>query len=154
MNSNQVADVPKSFSESVNDLIAEGGHALPSDDKKIVTDRKWNADIAHLSPKARAHLLAKYSIAYNGRPYEKGGYRYDILADAIRYAKLQRSRGRNEIGPQKNAEHVEAPNEFQRRVMAELDISYENGVYTFDSCHYERLNDAVNYAQLHFPAQS
>jgi len=143
----------ENLSQSINDLVAEGGHALASDDK-IVAKRDWNADIAHLSPTARSRLLAKYSITYNGRHYEKDNHRYDSLADAVRHGKLQRTRVMNTIRPQQLAEKVEAPNETQRRIMAELGVTFADGVYTFGVFHYERLADAVEYAQLqwHLPS--
>jgi hypothetical protein len=140
--------MPKNLSRSVNDLIAEGGRTLASDDEGIVKKRNWKADIAHLAPDVRVRLMDKYCIAYNGRHYEAAGYRYDSLADAVVYAKLGRSLGGNEIGQMQHPENVEAPTASQRRLMTELCITYQDGIYRLGAYRYERLHDALDYVRL------
>jgi hypothetical protein len=118
--------------------------------------RDWKADIAHLAPDVRARLMTKYSITHNGRHYERGEYRYDLLADAVIYAKFQHSLGRNEIGPTQRTEIIEAPNALQRRLMTEWCITFQDGVYHFGAFRYERLSDAIDYVDLkwHLPVQT
>jgi hypothetical protein len=138
----------ENLSQSVNDLISEGGHTLASDDKRVSTKASWNNHIAHLTPEVRARLMAKYLITYNGLHYEKDGYRYEELADAVRYAKIQRSLGKHEIAPKHRPESIETPNESQRSLMNKLGITFQDGVYHFETFCYEHLSDAIDYAQL------
>jgi hypothetical protein len=156
MNLVTATQAPENLSQSVNDMVAEGGPALASDDKTVTTKRNWQADIAHLAPDVRARLMTKYSITYNGRHYERGEYRYDSLADAVIYAKLQHSLGRNEIGPKQRTESVEVPNALQRQLMTELGITFQDGVYRCGAFRYERLSDAIDYVHLkwHCPVQA
>jgi hypothetical protein len=43
---------------------------------------------------------------------------------------------------------VEAPDESQRELMAELAITFQDGIYRLGDYRYDRLADAVNYARL------
>ena len=99
---------------------------------------------------ARRRLMAEFDIAYNGRHYEYNAYRYDHLTDAVNYARLQRStRPRDaEVGSKPSRQVVDAPDESERQLMAELVITYKDGVYYFGGYRYDRLVDAVNYARL------
>jgi hypothetical protein len=105
--------------------------------------------IAPDAPGEPARLMAEFSIAYNGRHYQYDGYRYDYLADAVNYARLQRSMpcGSDGSGPMPSAEVVEAPDESQRQLMAALAITLEDGVYHLGAYRYDRLADAVSYAR-------
>ncbi|AKJ28609.1 hypothetical protein AAW51_1918 [Caldimonas brevitalea] len=95
--------------------------------------------------------MAEFSIVYNGRHYQYDRYRYDHLADAVNYARLRRL-----VPPDKDEEadampapeDVQPPDEAQRQLMSEFDISYEHGLYRFGPFRYERCSDAVAYARL------
>ena len=99
--------------------------------------------------------MAEFSIAYNGRHYQYDRYRYDYLADAVSYARLQRSmpRAGDGLGPLPPAQDVEAPDESQRRVMATLAITFRDGRYHLGAYRYDRLADAANYARLQLPEE-
>jgi len=101
-------------------------------------------------PAAREALMAELAISYNGRHYQYERYRYDLLADAVDYARLQRSApaGAALDGPSPPPEQVEIPDSSQREMMASLNISFVEGVYHFGPYRYDRLSDAVNYARL------
>lgn len=43
------------------------------------------------APGERERLMAELSISYDGSRYHYDGYRYDHLADAVSYARLQRA---------------------------------------------------------------
>jgi hypothetical protein len=102
------------------------------------------------APDERERLMAEFGITYNGRHYEYDTYRYDQLADAVNYARLQRSKrpGEVQVGSKPTREVVEAPTESERQLMAELGITYQDGVHRFGTYRYDRLADAVNYARL------
>jgi len=99
-------------------------------------------------PGERERLMAEFSIAYNGRHYEYDIYRYDHLADAVNYARLQRSKpSRDEIRSMPSREYLEDPDESQRALMATLGITFHDGVYRLGAFQYDRLADAVNQAR-------
>jgi hypothetical protein len=50
--------------------------------------------------------------------------------------------------PGPGAEELEAPGPSQRELMAELDISFRDGVYRLGVHRYDRLVDAVAYARV------
>jgi len=141
----------ENLSQAVNDLIAEGGRALELDDERAGAPTVWDADTAGRAVRVRARLLAKYSIAYNGRQYETCGYRYDRLADAVCYARQQRAQSRALHARQRRrqlpAETGETPDEAQRLLMSKLGIQFESGSYRFGGFRYERLSDVVAYAR-------
>jgi hypothetical protein len=98
----------------------------------------------------RERLMARYSITYNGRQYQYDRYRYDALTDAVDYARIQRGRpGGDSTDPMAPAQDVvETPDESQRELMAELAITFQDGIYRLGDYRYQRLGDAVNYARL------
>jgi hypothetical protein len=98
----------------------------------------------------RARLMAELFIAYDGRQYQYGSHRYDRLEDAIDYARLQGGELPASAGPapMPAARPVEEPDESQRRLMAELAITFQDGVYRLGAYRYDRLADAVSYARL------
>lgn len=106
--------------------------------------------VASETPSEQARLMAEFAIAYNGRHYEYGGCRYDHLADAVNYAKLNRSKSVERNGPaiSASAESVEVPDEKQRQLMAMLSITFQGGAYRFGAYRYDRLTDAVSYARM------
>jgi hypothetical protein len=98
----------------------------------------------------RERLMADLSIAYNGRHYEYDVYRYDHLADAVNYARLQRSKPSRDaaVRSMPSREYLEDPDESQRALMATLGITFQDGIYRLGAFQYDRLTDAVNYARL------
>jgi hypothetical protein len=98
----------------------------------------------------RERLMAEFSMAFNGRHYLYGSYRYDYLSDAVNYARLQRANvgAGEQTGAMPPPEQVEAPSESQRQLMDTLDITFLHGVYRLGAYRYDRLADAVAYARL------
>ena len=97
----------------------------------------------------RERLMAEFSIAFNGRHYLYGPYRYDHLSDAVNYATLQRANASaGEQSAMPAPEQVEAPSESQRQLMSTLDITFLHGVYRLGTYRYDRLADAIAYARL------
>ena len=98
----------------------------------------------------RERLMAEFLIAFNGRQYFYGPYRYDSLTDAVNYARLQRANAgaRALINATPAPGQVEAPGESQRLLMNTLGITFLHGVYLLGAYRYDRLADAVAYARL------
>jgi hypothetical protein len=98
----------------------------------------------------RDRLMAEFSIAFDGRHYLYGPYRYDHLADAVNYARLQRANAspENRIGSMATPQQVEAPSESQRQLMNTLAITFQDGVYRLGAYRYDRLADAIAYARV------
>jgi hypothetical protein len=98
----------------------------------------------------RERLMAEFSIAFNGRHYAYDIYRYDHLADAVAYARLQRSKPARDtaVRAAPSLEQVEDPDESQRVLMATLGITFNDGIYRLGEFRYDRLANAVDYARL------
>jgi len=98
----------------------------------------------------RERLMAEFSITFNGRHYLYGPYRYDHLADAVNYARVQLTNASagERFGSMPALEQVEAPSESQRQLMNTLDITYVDGIYRLGAYRYDRLVDAIAYARL------
>ena len=92
--------------------------------------------------------LAQSSIAYDGRQYVYDGYRYDRLTDAIDYSRLHPVDSGKLPAPTAPAQNFEVPDDTKRAEMAELAITYREGMYHLGPYRYSRLADAVNYARL------
>jgi hypothetical protein len=98
----------------------------------------------------RERLMAEFFVAFNGRHYLYGPYRYDHLADALNYARLQRANvgAGEQFGATPAPQPVEAPSESDRQLMNTLDITFLDGVYQLGTYRYDRLAHAVAYARL------
>ena len=98
----------------------------------------------------RERLMAEFFVAFNGRHYFYGPYRYDHLADALNYARLQRANvgAGEQFGAMPAPQPVEAPSESDRQLMNTLDITFLDGVYQLGAYRYDRLAHAVAYARL------
>jgi hypothetical protein len=96
-----------------------------------------------------ARRMAEHSIVRGGRYYFYDGYRYERLADAIAYAELAQARQsyRPVPSPFAQLESLDSLTEFDRQLMIELSISFENGSFVFEGFRYDRLLDAANYAR-------
>ena len=99
------------------------------------------------SPSAPQHEVAKL-ITFNGRQYSYRGYRYDRLAEATDYARLDRSRAFADPGADDAAplEPTAAPNEAELDLMRTLGIRFADGVFHWREYRYDRLADAMAYA--------
>jgi hypothetical protein len=97
-------------------------------------------------------LMAGFSISYNGRHYRYDRYRYDLLEDAVDYARLQcalpQSKRLDAVEVMPPAEEVGLPDEPARELMVAHGITFQDGVYRLGEYRYDRLVDAVNYARL------
>jgi hypothetical protein len=96
----------------------------------------------------RERLMQEYSIAPSGRQYQYSHYRYDRFEDALGYAMKQRLApsacdAADSLPP---ARIEEAPDDEERRRMAGLGITFDQGVYHLGPYRYDRLADALDYA--------
>ena len=100
----------------------------------------------------RHRLMSEFSISYNGRHYRYDRYHYNLLEDAVDYARLQCSLAHADRLEAADAmpapEVLDAPDESGRELMATLGITFQDGVYRLGEYRYDRLADAVNYARL------
>jgi hypothetical protein len=115
-------------------LIANAGLAAP-------------APSAPEPPAERERLMAEFAITFNGRHYQSGRHRYGRLADAVNYAQRQRSNPGDPLGAAP-PQAAEAPTEAQRLLMSSLGITFQDGVYRLGDYRYDRLTDALEYANL------
>jgi len=100
------------------------------------------------STDARAREMAELCVTFNGRQYGYRGYRYGRSADALNYARLDRSRAFAE--PADDAAPLErppTPSESELQLMRTLGLTFADGVFHWRQFRYERLADAVAYAR-------
>jgi hypothetical protein len=103
------------------------------------------------SPLEEEWLRTELGIRRIGWRYEYRGYRYDRLADAASFARVDRGHQRGqaalEASPQAD-EPPPMPSSDDLALMATWDIRFNAGIYTFQQYRYERLCDAVACARL------
>jgi hypothetical protein len=94
--------------------------------------------------------MADLGVRFDGRFYRYKDYHYDLLADALRYATLDRDshpyQATTDDAPIWTA--PDEPTEEERQVMKELDVTFDGRYYRYSDYRYDRLADAVNYARL------
>jgi hypothetical protein len=122
-------------------------------DFRIAERIAYNAGRAMaVEPENRERLMLAYAITFDGRQYAYDRYRYDRLADAVNYARLQHphplSSDPTKRPPPRIGEPIETPSELQRELMSELGITLQAGVYHLGEYRYDHLSDAVEYARL------
>ena len=113
----------------------------------------YNAGRARaVEPENRERLMLAYAITFDGRQYVYDRYRYDRLADAVNYARLQYphplSSDPNGGPSPRCGEPIETPGTLQLELMSELGITFQAGVYHLGEYRYDHLSDAVEYARL------
>ena len=97
----------------------------------------------------RERQMTEFNVGHDGLRYHYKGYRYDKWQDAVAYASLMRDRpwqhdaGGSFVAGQKIAPSTDA----EHALMASLHIRFDEGVYRFADFRYDKLSDAVNYAQ-------
>lgn len=123
---------------------------LPASDIDTAIPAAQSIQSELFNPSAdQAQVMAKHAIRYDGRQYLLGPYRYDRLSDAVNYATLMAGRGT--AVPETSASAAPAfaaPTDDDIAVMKSLGIAFVGGIYTLGGYRYDRLSDAVNYANL------
>ena len=102
-------------------------------------------------PEHRERLMLAFDIAFDGRQYVHKRFRYDRLADAVNYARLQLlhpSGDSAEAPPLAIREPCQTPTDSQRKLMSEFGIRFEAGVYLLGEYRYDHLADAIEYARM------
>jgi hypothetical protein len=95
------------------------------------------------------HRIVRYGIGFDGRFYRYREYRYDRLADALNYAKLDSARaGRPPLQAPGEWLAPQRPTAEEREQMASLGSAVDGKQYLYDGYRYERCGDAINYARL------
>lgn len=122
---------------SNNDLDGK----VPDNDPPLESQRQIEDD---------SRQMTELGVAFDGRYYRYKEYRYDILSDALNYARLDRSRPtyREEPYIQPRRVEPEQPTDKQQRLMVELAITFDGKWYRYDGYRYDHFVDAINYAQL------
>jgi hypothetical protein len=94
--------------------------------------------------------MAELGVAFDGRQYCYREYRYEVLADALNYARLERSRPGYQVPlvVQPAWRGFDEPSAEQRRQMAELGVSFDGRHFRYAEYRYDHLADALNYAKL------
>lgn len=109
-----------------------------------------NAVAARSSVDRPEDWLLRHAVHFDGRSYAYSGYRYDRLADAIAHVALTRARPALLDPPVACfSKEVLAPMSVsEREAMATLGIVAVGSSYCWKTYRYDRLDDAVAYAEL------
>lgn len=87
-------------------------------------------------------------IWFDGRSYHYQQYRYDRLADAIAYARIDQRRPGHHAAPLPSSwEQWTAPTREEAESMAPWGIVYEHGSYRYREFRYDSLAQALAYAR-------
>lgn len=94
--------------------------------------------------------MAELGVAFDGRCYWYHEYRYELLPDALNYARIDRARPTYEpkIYVYPEWRPPEKPSAEQQRAMSELGVSFDGKHYRYREYRYDHLADAINYARL------
>jgi hypothetical protein len=97
---------------------------------------------------------AAFGISFDGRAYHYREYSYDRLADALGYARLDRTRPgfREDATPRRWKQWV-GPTPEEQLHMAAHGIVHEHGHYYYGPYRYDLLSAALDYAK-HEPGLS
>jgi hypothetical protein len=85
--------------------------------------------------------MATFGITQEPGPYVYGGHRYDKLTDAVHYAQRHLPRSAAPII------RDDADSRDAGTLMATFGITQEPGPYVYGGHRYDKLTDAVHYAQ-------
>ena len=92
---------------------------------------------------------AELGVGFDGRYYRYRDYRYDHLADALNYARLERAKlGKVPAGGQPQWLEPVQPTDEERKLMAQYAITFDGRFFVYDGYRYDRCIDAANYAKL------
>jgi hypothetical protein len=103
------------------------------------------------SPLDEQRLKTELGIRRMGWRYEYRGYRYDRLADAAAYARVDRERQHDQAALEASPQADKAPpmpSLDDLALMAAWEIRFDAGFYSFQQYRYEHLCDAVAYARV------
>lgn len=90
----------------------------------------------------------EWGIWFDGRAYHYQQYSYDLLPDAIEYAKLDRAKpGFHEMPLPSYWTQWKGPTPEETAQMAVYRIVYDHGRYTYGPYRYDLLADALEYAR-------
>lgn len=94
--------------------------------------------------------VEEFGVSFDGHQYRYQEYHYDLLADALNYALLDRASPthRTESGAPMEWLEAEQPAAADRQRMEELAVTFDGHCYLYGGHRYDHLADALSYAQL------
>ncbi|WP_151638879.1 hypothetical protein [Noviherbaspirillum aerium] len=101
---------------------------------------------------ADALQMSELHVRFDGRTYRYGQYCYDVLKDALAYARLDQGRSAQTGAPDDEASAWTPPmmpSESEQRQMDQLQVRFDGRHYHYQSYRYDRLADALDYARRH-----
>lgn len=107
--------------------------------------------VSEVTTRPDPNAVSSFYARYDGRRDGYDGSYYDRLQDASFYARVTRMRQVRR--PERNFATNWPPKEMlpdaeDSKTMASMGIRFEGGRFHFREFHYDRLDDAVNYAKL------
>lgn len=100
------------------------------------------------TPPALPPAAQALGISFDGRAYHYRDYSYDHLADALDYARLDRTKAGFQSDPTPHQwKQWPGPTPEEQARMAAHGIGYENGRYCYGPYRYDVLDAALDYAR-------
>lgn len=100
------------------------------------------------TPTALPPAAEALGISFDGRAYHYRDYSYDRLADALDYARLDRTKSGSRSDPTPHEwKQWPGPTPDEQAHMAAHGIGYENGRYCYGPYRYDMLDAALDYAR-------
>jgi hypothetical protein len=112
--------------------------------------KKQNQIEVNLWHEEERRELAPIGIGFDGRSYRYGEYRYDLLSDAINYARLDRSKSTCRTQGHGPPQWImpKLPTAEEQQQMDALGISFDGKYYRYADFRYDQFADAIHYAVL------
>jgi len=114
--------------------------------------RRSTAIVPFQPSEADAVRMSELNVRFDGRSYRYGQYCYDVLKDALSYARLDQERHGRLTAPCDEAPvwtSPPMPTEDEQRQMDGLGVSFDGRQYHYQGYRYDRLSDALAYARRH-----
>lgn len=111
-------------------------------------DNASECPISDIPVSDQKHAM-QLGITFNGIQFVYRDFKYDRLADAINYAELETERALKPAVPSTPIDWRQrpVPSVADLVLMKEHSITFEGGRYKYQDYRYDRLADALNYAQ-------
>lgn len=93
--------------------------------------------------------MAALGVLFDGRSYWYRNYRYDLLDDALAYARLDRARstGQDRSSDPHPWRGRAPPPSATQELMTQLGIVFDGRGYRYRSFRYDEYIDAINFSQ-------
>lgn len=142
---------PASLSRGVGRLLfLQGWNMMNTDAAGLPPQPRRTTAIDLFQPsETDAMQMSDLNVRFDGRAYRYGPYCYDVLKDALAYARLDQGRPGCPAVPSDDLPvwtPPAMPTDAEQQQMDLLGITFDGRHYHYQSYRYDRLADALDYA--------